>query len=237
MSWRNLRRRVRLSVVGPRAPRHPGGFQGPVVILGSAPVGTIPIGFDGSYKVLTVNASQVRLDDWGLDKPTATFIHFYNIDGKSDKARGDRKQLEGRSTGDLHVLRWKRSLDELKQGIAAFGYSYDRLHMPSKLHRMALHLSVMKYINNEDSNEVKFSNGITALFYALRSGAPAVILSGINPVSTGHFYDQEGRGRLHGNTDLRILNELRARGLPIYTADAVVADLTGINLWNGRVKT
>jgi hypothetical protein len=236
MNWTAFRRRMRLALIGPRAPRHPGGFHGPVVVLGSAPQNTKPAGFDDSFSVLTVNASQANLDAWGVEKPAATFIHFYNIEGDSENARAVRKVLDGRATGELYVLRWTLGEEALLQSVKAMNYRYDHLHSLSKYHRMAMHLEVMRYFNNEDDNELKFSNGITALFYALLSGAPAVILSGINPASSGNFYGDLERKRLHANTDMRILNELKARGLPIYTADADVAAATGLDLWDTKPK-
>ena len=129
------------------------------------------------------------MDEWGVDKPAATFIHFYNIEGDSEKARAARTVLAGRRTGELYVLRWAAGLEALERGLAAFGYRYDRLHQLSKYHRMALHFAIMRRMNSEEDNSVKFSNGLTAVFYALASGAPAVILTGIDPHSDGHFYN------------------------------------------------
>jgi len=233
-SWRHFRRWARLRLIGPKPPRHPGGFAGPVVVLGSAPSSVRPEGFDARYRVITVNASQARLDEWGVDKPAATFIHFYNIEGDSEKARAARTVLAGRRTGELYVLRWAAGLEALKRGLAAFGYRYDRLHPLSKYHRMALHFAIMGRMNSEEDNYAKFSNGLTAVFYALVSGAPAVILTGIDPHSDGHFYNDDLYKRLHVETDVALIEELRRRGAPIFTADAHVARLTGLNLWSGK---
>lgn len=233
--WKHLRRWAKLKFVGPKPPCHPGGFSGPVVVLGSAPSSAKPTGFDAStYHVVTVNASQAKLDAWGVDKPAATFIHFYNIEGDSENARAVRRVLAGRRTGELYVIRWTLGLEALQSGLAAFGYRYDRLHQMSRYHRMALHLAIMRRLNEEEDNSVKFSNGLTAVFYALVSGAPAVILSGIDPYSEGHFYNEAGPKRLHVGTDLALIEELRRRGAPIFTADPHVARTTGLDLWTAK---
>ncbi|EHK56460.1 hypothetical protein [Allomesorhizobium alhagi] len=205
------------------------------MILGSAPSSAKPAGFDpASYHVVTVNASQAKLDEWGVDKPAATFIHFYNVEGDSENARAVRRVLAGRRTGELYVIRWTLGLEALQSGLAAFDYRYDRLHQISRYHRMALHLAIMRRLNEEKDNSVKFSNGLTAVFYALASGAPSVILSGIDPRSAGHFYNGAGARRLHAETDLALIEELRRRGAPIFTADPDVARTTGLDLWSAK---
>ena len=206
------------------------------MVLGSAPSSAKPVGFDAAgYHVITVNASQAKLDEWGVDKPAATFIHFYNIEGDSEYARSVRNVLAGRRTGELYVIRWTAGREALERGLASFGYRYDRLHQLSKYHRMALHLAIMRRMNAEEDNSIKFSNGLTAVFYALASGAPAVILTGIDPHSGGHFYNEAARKRLHVETDLGLIEALRRRGAPIFTADAHVARTTGLDLWSAKV--
>ena len=69
------------------------------------------------------------------------------------------------------------------------------------------------------------------VFYAIISGAKAVIISGINPDSSGHVYNDANLKRLHAGTDKQILQALIDRGYPIYTADLDVAKTSGVPLW------
>ncbi len=119
----------------------------------------------------------------------------------------------------------------LQQGLAAFNYSYDDVKMVNRLKRMAMYEAVMGGLNVEIDDDMKFSNGITAVFYAIISGAKAVIISGINPDSSGHVYNDANLKRLHAGTDKQILQALIDRGYPIYTADLEVAKASGVPLW------
>src|SRR3954451_23575824 len=97
---------------------------------------------------------------------------------------------------------------------------------------MGLFKAVLGRNNVEADNEMKFSNGVTAVLYAIASGAPQIIITGIDPSSKGHVYNQLGLPRLHANTDGEILEELHARGFPLSTADPQVAAATGLPLWS-----
>ena len=226
-----IRRSVIYRILRPRAPSHPVGFTGPVVVLGSAPVSTIPAGFNADFHVITVNGSQGVLDAWGIYVPDATFMQFNQVEGQTTNALHVRKVLNGKRTRLLYVVRWPKSLEQLKQGIAAFNYGYDDLKLINRFKRMAMYEAVMGGLNVEIDDNMKFSNGITAVFYAILSGAKAVIISGINPDSSGHIYNDANLKRLHAGTDKQILQALIDRGYPLYTADDEVAKISGIPLW------
>ncbi len=226
-----IRRSVVYRILRPRAPSHPVAFAGPVVVVGSAPVSTVPVGFSNHFHVITVNGSQIILDKWGIDVPDATFMQFNQVEGQTTNAIHVRKVLNGRRTGLLYVVRWPKGFDALRKGLAAFNYSYDNVKMVNRLKRMAMYEAVMGGLNVEIDDEMKFSNGITAVFYAIISGAKAVIISGINPDSSGHVYNDANLKRLHAGTDKQILQALIDRGYPIYTADLDVAKTSGVPLW------
>ncbi|WP_245425279.1 membrane-anchored protein [Phyllobacterium brassicacearum] len=158
-------------------------------------------------------------------------MQFNQVEGQTTNAIHVRKVLNGRRTGLLYVVRWPKSFDALQQGIAAFNYAYDDVKMVNRLKRMAMYEAVMGGLNVEIDDDMKFSNGITAVFYAIISGAKAVIISGINPDSSGHVYNDANLKRLHAGTDKQILQALIDRGYPIYTADLEVATASGVPLW------
>jgi hypothetical protein len=144
--------------------------------------------------------------------------------------------LDGGETGILHVLRWPFEEQRLRDGRAAFNYRYDQLRRVNTYQRMALHEAVMGTRHSELDNARKFSHGMTAVLYALNGGASAVVISGINPGSTGHVYNNLGLRRLHSDMDRSILLKLHGRGANIFTADPEVAVSTGLPLWQGNIS-
>ena len=217
-----------------RPPAHPVRFDGPVVVVGSAPVSNVPEGFDNRYFVISVNGSQVVAGNWGVQKPDATFMQFNQIEGQTVNAQQVRKVLRGRQTGLLYVVSWSKSLEQLRQGLAAFNYSCDELRMLNRYGRMALYEAVVGKLNLEIDDDMKFSNGITAVLYAITNGAQAVIITGINPSSSGHVYNDANLKRLHAGTDRQILELLVKRGYRLFTADAEVAKECRIPLWTAE---
>jgi hypothetical protein len=239
VGYSEIRRTIKEALVyrfsRPQPPRHPKPFTGPALVVGSAPVSNLPKGFDESFSVLTVNGSQSVAKKWGIAKPDATFMQFNQVEGANDNAVAVRRVLNGEETGILHVIRWPFEEQRLRDGLAAFNYRYDQLRLTDQYQRMALHEAVMGKRHSELDNARKFSNGITAVLYALLSGAPAVIISGINPGSSGHVYNDLGLQRLHGDMDRSVLLTLHVRGARIFTADPEVATSTGLPLWPGRI--
>jgi hypothetical protein len=237
MSYSKIRRTIKEALVyrfsRPKPPRHPTRFIGPVLVVGSAPGSNLPKGFDENFSVLTVNGSQSVARKWGIAKPDATFLHFNQVDGTNDNAVAVRRVLNGEETGILYVMRWPFGEQRLRDGLAAFNYRYDQLRMVSTYQRIALHEAVMGARHSELDNARKFSNGITAVLYAFNSGASTVVISGINPGSTGHVYNELGLRRLHSDMDSSILLKLRGRGANLFTADPEVAVSTGLTLWQG----
>lgn len=226
-----IRRSVIYRILRPRAPSHPFEFTGPVVVVGSAPVSTVPVGFSKHFHVITVNGSQSVLDRWGVDSPDATFMQFNQVEGRTTNALHVRKVLNGKRTRLLYVVRWSKSFDLLQKGLAAFNYTYDNVNVVNRFKRMAMYEAVMGGLNVEIDDNMKFSNGITAVFYAILSGAKAVIITGINPDSSGHVYNDANLKRLHAGTDKQILQALVDRGYPLFTSDLEVAKASGLPLW------
>lgn len=230
-AYKSLLRRVGYYALRPHPPRYSSLFRNPVLIVGSAPVSHLPDGYQPNYHLLTINGSQSVTTGWGLADPDVTFLQYRQVYGSNDNAVAVRKALKDQSTGHLYVMRWTQSRKELEDGLAAFNYSYGHLHIVNRLQRMALFKSIMGYLNTEDDLETRFSNGVTAVLYALASGARAVIITGINPASQGHIYNNLNLGRQHSQTDHDVLVALLRAGHPVYTADPDVAQLTGLPLW------
>ncbi len=62
-----------------------------VVVVGSAPMSSKPVGLDGSYRVITINAAQQALQGWGISNPDITVMMFNQIEGENTNAREVRQ--------------------------------------------------------------------------------------------------------------------------------------------------
>lgn len=227
-------RNLKYTLVRPKPPQAPFKFNSPVVVVGSAPVSNKPKGLDGGFTTITVNGSQCVLEQWGADAPQITFMQFNQIRGTNTNAAEVRRVLNGKRTGDLYVFLWREGRTALEQGLADFNYSYQKLHLVDRYQRMALLGRLCGFKSLELAAEDKCSNGINAVLFALYHKAPAVILTGINPKSTGHAYNREDLPRLHQNMDLTVLQRLLYDGHPVFTADPEVSASTGLPLWTSK---
>lgn len=205
-----------------------------VVVVGSAPVASRPVGLDGSYRLITINAAQQALERWGISKPDITVMMFNQIEGENTNAREVRRVLQAKRTGTLYLMLWRHGLSRLEAGLKRFDYGYDELHIIDRYRRVALVRAVSGILNFELDASTKYSNGVIAAMLALHSRASCVILSGINPRSSGHAYNSENLVRMHGDTDFQMLKTLMSLRCPIYTADPEVAETTGLPLWRGE---
>ncbi|PDT50444.1 hypothetical protein [Sinorhizobium fredii] len=229
--YRNLKYRL----IRPAPPSAPFRFKGPVVVVGSAPVSHKPDGFDDSFSVISVNGSQSVITDWGVDAPDITMMMFNQIEGTTPNAVEVRRVLTGQRTGALYVLLWRKDdRARLEEGLRAFDYSYDHLQIVDRYERMALLDRVAGLRSLEMDADSKCSNGMNAVLFALYNGAPAVIISGINPNSAGHAYNATGLARLHVQMDKVLIQRLVDEGRPIFTADPAVSEDLGIPLWTGQ---
>ncbi|NEJ02642.1 membrane-anchored protein [Rhizobium leguminosarum] len=206
---------------------------GPVVVVGSAPKSHKPIDLDATYRIISVNASQLALQSWGVDAPDITLMGYNEIEGTNRSAVEVRRVLRGKRTGFLYVLAWRHGHQRLEEGVKAFGYGFEEAHIVDRYQRIALMHKVTGRLNLELDAETKCSNGIIAALFALYNGATAVILSGINPHSAGHVYNGVNLARLHVRMDAEILARLVQLGYPVYTADPQVSEDIGLPLWQG----
>jgi hypothetical protein len=230
-----LYRWLKYRMTAPAAPRVPDILQGKnAVIVGSAPFSTRPAGWDETFRIVSINASQMAAQAWLHEVPAVTLMQYNQIEGTSPTALEVRRVLRGQRTGVLYLLLWRHDLQRLERGLAAFQYGYDTLRLIGRYERVALMHRVTGQLNLELEVDSKWSNGIIAAALALHSGARHVILTGINPQSQGHGYNQLGLPRLHSASDMEALNLFMQKGLPVFTADPQVAETTALPLWTGR---
>ncbi|MGY5808009.1 membrane-anchored protein [Rhizobium sp. LEGMi198b] len=233
---RHFYRSVKYWLCRPKPPTLIEPFSGPVLVVGSAPVSHKPADFDGTFKVITINGSQVVTKAWGIDVPDVTFVQFNQIEGTNTNAVEVRRVLNGQRTKKLYILLWRKGLERLEKGLKAFDYRYDSLEIVDRYKRMALLDRVGGVKCSELGADDKCSNGINAVLFALYNGATAVIITGINPDSGGHIYNQANLARLHIQRDREILLRLMERGYPVFTADPTVSASLGLPLWEGKAS-
>jgi hypothetical protein len=235
--WRTKQRLYRLGKYHLVRARPPviGLLEGKtVVVVGSAPFSTPPQGWDDTFRVMTINASQIAARAWLSQRPDVTLMQFNQIEGQNTTASEVRRVLRDQHTGFLYVLNWRHDMARLERGLAAFGYHYSDLRVMGRYERIALMRAVTGVLNLELETEMKWSNGIVGAALALHSGAARVILTGIDPGSTGHGYNQLGLTRRHAQLDSQALDLFMRGGRPVFTADPQVADTTPLPLWTGK---
>jgi hypothetical protein len=231
-----LYRRLKYRLLRPAPPPLHDRFAGPVVVVGSAPKSDKPIGLDDSYAIFTVNGSQSVALKWGIAVPDITFMMFNQVEGTTTNAQEVRRVLSGQRTKSLYVLLWRKNeIDRLRKGLEAFDYDYDHLTIVDRYERMALLDKVASLNSLELDADSKCSNGMNAVLFAFHHGAPAVIICGINPNSTGHIYNGVGLKRHHVDMDRLLIDRLLETGHPLFTADPAVSSSMGIPLWTGAV--
>jgi hypothetical protein len=219
-------------------PPVPFDFSGPVVVVGSAPLSHRPAGFNDQFSLITINGSQSVTSKWGRNSPDVTLMMFNQIEGTTQNAEEVRRVLSGQRTKALYVLLWRKDdLSRLERGLKSFNYEYEHLYIVDRYERMALLDKVVGLCSLELDAEAKCSNGVNAVLFALFHGAPAVIITGINPNSSGHVYNSSGLARLHVQMDRMILERLVAAGSPIFTSDPIVSIETGIPLWQESLSS
>jgi hypothetical protein len=228
-------RTVKYLLTRPLPPTVTPRFDGPVLVVGSAPISHKPSDFDETFRVVTINGSQAVTKSWGIDVPDVTFVQFNQIEGTNTNAVEVRRVLSGQRTRSLFILLWpKKERERLESGLRAFNYQSDTLKIVDRYQRMALLDRVVGWKSLEMDADSKVSNGINAVLFALYNGATAVIITGINPNSGGHAYNQVNLARLHVKMDRDVLVKLMRQGYPIFTTDPSVSESVGLPLWPGK---
>lgn len=228
-----LFRKIKYLLRRPKPPKLLKPFSGPVVVVGSAPNSNKPIGMNEHYQIITINGSQAAIKQWGIPKPDFTFLQHRPLHGDDVYSKEVRRVLTGERTGTLYVLLWRDGIQKLNENLRRFDYGYDDVQIVNRYERIALVRKVAARQILEKNESEKLSNGVIAVLFALHHQASAVIISGINPHSTGHAYNQNNATRKHTQTDGDILVELSKKGHPLFTADPHVSETLGIPLWNG----
>jgi hypothetical protein len=209
-----------LSQFAAAAPR----LTAPALVVGSAPGARCP-GDVAGWHLLSVNASQVVAEEWGLDRPALTLFGT-TVLGMRPSNRAAQNVLRGHKTGCLIVMRDGSNRLVHEFNLWRMGYHYERRAWLDTDTRLAMLRSMV----GDELARMKPSNGIVLALLALFLGAPRVVMAGFSLGQTGHAYNAANHPRNHVDADREVLRGIVARQLPITTTSAELAAATGIQI-------
>ncbi len=203
--------------------------KGPCLVLGSAPDLVLPAGFDESWTLLSVNASQASIDR----RPDCTIMTSAML-GEKQVNLSAQNALRGKSTGRLFLIERACSVSAAEEKLRAIGYHYESMATVGHWQRAKVVLRATGRNMAAGSGKRKVSNGIFAALWASHSGACPVVMSGFSFTRDGHAYDRCGYKREHVSIDKKALELAGRKGLPLYAADSNFARESGLPKWPER---
>lgn len=183
-------------------------------VLGSGPGSAPPPGDLAAWSIMTVNASQVLLDAWGVHVPHYTLFNIELLSRKGGSCEAARALLKGRRTRRLVVIEDPGLVWRTKLRLFLLRYRYDGFSAMTPRQRIQIVSSVL---GADISEQSKPSNGIFLAFLALHMGASRVLMSGFSFTQKGHAYNTLGHRRKHVDEDRDLLARAIAADLPICT--------------------
>ncbi len=208
-------------------------MSGPALVVGSAPSAACPAGADDSWFRVSANASQTTLARFGLPPPHLTVFRVQMIsETLDDAARHAWAALKGHSTG--HLIVGTGTADTAVAITAQHEYRAGAITAFSSSMRTAVIADVIGEYLAIGTNHKGVSNGIFATMLALKLGARPVVMSGFSMSSGWAYAPDAASNRYHQDGDLRACHLMRRRGYPVYTADPVFAEASGLPLWTSR---
>ncbi|UCI05688.1 hypothetical protein [Mesorhizobium sp. B1-1-8] len=208
---------------------------GPALVMGSAPNFRLPEGYDADWALVTVNASQLLAETFGLPVPDVALIRRGILVGEGEQDFYKRDLLKGRQAKHLIIPVWPDVEDKLKAGCRTFNYRYDTLQALTQwqLANIIWRLSGKYHVSRRWHR--KISTGVFAIMLARFAGFAPVVVSGFSLSQAGHGYDTRNAFRYHADEDAALLRLVVGRGEPIYAEDRDFAAETGLPLWQGQM--
>ncbi len=200
-------------------------FTGKVLVLGSAP-GPIPPVDLVDRRLLTVNASQVTAEGWGMPRPDMTLFGT-TVLGLRPSNRAAQQVLNRRGTG---------CLVRMTDGSATFIHDFNLWRMRYVADRVVpLDIPtrrglIANLVGDAIAQRFKPSNGVYLTALALALGATDVVMAGFSLTVAGHAYNNENHPRHHVDADREVLLALVAAGLAISTTSPDFAASSGLRL-------
>ncbi|CAN7705178.1 hypothetical protein [Mesorhizobium sp. LjRoot246] len=215
--------------------RLPSG-TGPALVMGSAPNFRLPERHDAGWALVTINASQLLAETFGLSAPDIALIRRGILVGDSEQDLYKRDLLKGRQAKHLIVPVWPDVEDKLKAGCRTFNYRYDTLQALTKWQLANIVWRVSGKYHVSRGWHRKISTGVFAITLARFAGFAPVVVSGFSLSQAGHGYDTRNAFRYHVDEDADLLRRMVRRGEPIYAEDRDFAAESGLPLWQGQMQ-
>lgn len=202
-------------------------LSGRVLVAGSGPNAALPLDFDHSWKLATVNASQVVTERLGAGTPDLTLFGAGVL--KSNPVNIEaQKVLAGRRTRSLIMMKGRHRFSYGPFKLAMMGYAYETFHFLNR----DLGLNVVSHLLGEEVPwSQRPSTGITLAFLSLYLGGREAVMTGFSLTSGGHAYNDSGRERRHSSDDAMWLRKAAAASVPLYTIDPIFAAESGLPLY------
>ncbi|TNM65191.1 hypothetical protein [Aliirhizobium smilacinae] len=195
-------------------------------MLGSGPGSFIPVEFDETWSLISINASQAALKDQTI-VPDFTLFGTSTLRNKPTN-RDTKDVLRGRRTKTLILFDREKFIDNQRYKLFRLGFCYDRVIFLSTAERLA-------WIRDATGVEVKDntqkpSNGVAAAFLCVSAGVKRVVMTGFSLTKDGHAYNDKNRERAHVQGDRAALRMAILRRHPIFTNQAEFSEESGVPL-------
>ncbi|WP_375452026.1 hypothetical protein [uncultured Devosia sp.] len=211
-------------------------ITGPAIVVGSAPNPHPPKGLDDTWFVISVNASQVTAEQFGLPRPNLTILRdniFFrgNVSVPTEIHDALWAALRGRQTAHAVAIMGSSEDKGATAQLAIHDYRADRVTELDRHVRGAIivEMSGLSLVGLSAG----ISNGIFAALLALKQGANPVVMSGFSFAPGWHFAKDVAVPRGHVLPDRAVCKAIVERKLPVFAADPDFARASGLPLWTG----
>lgn len=210
---------------------------GPVLVVGSAPQSSLPVGVTPDWFLVSVNASQTVAAEFGFVEPDLTIFR------DSLMIPGDYQDmmwplLAGRRTKHLVSIVGSASDRNIAAHLPEKGYQAEKVTEIGRNVRGAVIAEATGRYLATLSGHDGVSNGIFAILLAYKLGASPVVMTGFSFSRPGWKQRPDiVATRPHLIGDTIACQMIRERNLPIYAADPTFAEEAGLRHWTGTTAT
>ncbi|MDB5587589.1 MAG: hypothetical protein JWP26_2559 [Devosia sp.] len=211
-------------------------ITGPAVVVGSAPNPHPPKGLNDNWFVISVNASQVTAEQFGLPRPDLSILRdniFFrgNVFVPTEIHDALWAALRGRQTAHAVAIMGSSEDKGATAQLAIHDYRADSV---TELDRHVRGAVIMEMTGlSHVGLSAGISNGIFAALLAVKLGANPVVMSGFSFTPGWHFAKDVAVPRGHVQPDRAVLKAMVDRGYPVFASDPDFAKNSGLPLWTG----
>lgn len=211
-------------------------IKGRAFVFGSAPEPVVPEGILDCSTIVTANASQLYLEQFGIEMPHITCMRANMDDGKETSAV-KLKALKGRKTGLLVLFapRGDPDCSVQRKLLDAAGYRYDALQIIDRLDASTIYNKVLNSVFPLVHRNFRPSMGLRAVLHCIACGADQVALGGVSLRASGWSMSKLDYARTHIAGDQVVFDRICKRGLPVFPTDEALAADTGLRRWSSAL--